>query len=110
MRAPPRGDVDIIIEPHDLEGGKKYEWREAMALLKEEGKRTFSKKEAHIICAYLDEVNAALESIGGDKLASYYWSSTEYNSHTAWFVNFNSGYIAYTSKYYSFIVRPCAAF
>ena len=42
--------------------------------------------------------------------ASNYWSSTEYNSHNAWNVNFSSGGVFSNSKSYSFVVRPVAAF
>lgn len=43
--------------------------------------------------------------------ASYYWSSTEYNSVNAWAVNFSSGGIYdYHGKYNTYVVRPVAAF
>ena len=42
---------------------------------------------------------------------SSYWSSTEYNTHIAWFVYFNSGTVSYNYKYNTgFVVRPVAVF
>ena len=104
------GDVDIFIEAHDLNGGDTFEWDEAMDRLKEVGKQTFSKKQAYLIAAYKDEINKLLEEIGGDPLASNYWSSTEGSTTNAWAVYFSNGYVYLNLKYYSNVVRPCAAF
>lgn len=42
---------------------------------------------------------------------SYYWSSTEYSTNTAWSVNFGSGFVNYTGKYGTIsVVRPVAVF
>ena len=41
---------------------------------------------------------------------SYYWSSAEYGTSGAWYVNFNSGNVNYTYKSYGFVVRPVAVF
>jgi len=40
-------------------------------------------------------------------ISSYYWSSTTHASRTsyAWSVRFNSGYVSYDNKSYSFYVR-----
>ena len=41
--------------------------------------------------SYKDELNSALELIGGTKMAeSYYWTSTEYSSIIAWYQCFDS--------------------
>ena len=104
------GDVDIFIEAHDLDGGDTFEWDEAMDRLKEVGKQTFNKKQAYLIAAYKEEINKLLEEIGGDPLASYYWSSTEGSSYGAWIVGFGSGSVHNGSKCYSYVVRPCTAF
>ena len=42
--------------------------------------------------------------------ATNYWSSTEYTSYSAWYVNFSNGNINYYYKTYTFTVRPVAAF
>ena len=42
--------------------------------------------------SYKDELNSALELIGGTKMAEdYYWTSTEYSSYSAWSQWFASG-------------------
>lgn len=41
---------------------------------------------------------------------SSYWSCTEYNSTSAWYVSFISGYVTSHYKYNSYVVRPVAAF
>ena len=47
--------------------------------------------ELAMIVLFKDEVNEALEYVGGDKfLNDYYWSSTEYNANFAWFILFSS--------------------
>ena len=105
------GDIDIFIEAHDLdEDGKEFKWDEAMKKLKAYGKRTFDKHEMYLIAAFKDEINAALREIGGAELDTYYWSSTEYGSSYAWFVNFSSGSIYSYYKYDTLVVRPVAAF
>ena len=105
------GDTDIFIEAHDIdEDGKEFKWDEAMKKLKAYGKRTFDKHEMYLIAAFKDEINAALREIGGDELDTYYWSSTEYSSASAWYVNFSSGYIYGDLKYNTLVVRPVAAF
>ena len=104
------GDVDLFIEAHSLDGGKEFEWKKAMERLKEVGKQTFNKHEMYLIAAYRDEINEKMREIGGEELEGFYWSSTEYSALSAWFVNFSSGTINTYYKYYSFYVRPCAAF
>ncbi len=104
------GDVDMFIEAHDLDGGKEYEWPDAMKRLKKVGKETFSHKQGLLMAAYRDEINAALLEIGGDELKGYYWTSTECYTYGAWFVYFTNGYVSYGSKYGSYTVRACAAF
>ena len=47
----------------------------------------------------MTEINAALAKIGGTSLAAEsYWSSSEYFSNSAWFVNFSLGFVSYCSK------------
>lgn len=51
------------------------------------------------------ELNSALCSIGGTKLESSYWSSSESNGYTGWKVQFYNGYIKWMFKDYSARVR-----
>ena len=106
------GDVDMFIEAHDIDDGKESKWPDAMKRLKEIGKETFSHKQGLLMAAYIDEINAALREIGGDELKDYYWTSTEYNTYSAWYVNFTNGYVSGYGyyKYGSLAVRACAAF
>lgn len=65
------------------------------------------------MCYWADKgLNEALEFVGGQPfdMDNFYWSSTEFNSYGAWYVNFNSGYVNNAYKFYSFRVRPVVAF
>lgn len=103
------GDVDIFIEAHNLDDGRKYEWEDAMNRLKEVGKSTFTKHEGTLIAAYIDLINEKLREIGGEELDGVFGSSTEYNSYNAWGIH-SSGSIYTSNKYNSFHVRPCQNF
>lgn len=41
-------------------------------------------KQAHILCAYLDEVQQTLEDAGGDRLDGWYVTCADYNAYAAW--------------------------
>ena len=71
------------------------------------GRADSSYHQSGVDDIFLNAVNALIFTRFS---ASYYWSSTEGNSANAWYVNFSDGYINLTTKYYSFTVRPCAAF
>ena len=100
------GDEDFLITSHDYkkDGKDKFTWEEACKI------GTFTKRQAHIACAFLDEINGKLREIGGEELDDVYWSSTEYNVSNAWGVGFGSGYIGYYSKCHTGAMRPVAAF
>lgn len=67
--------------------------------------------ELAMIVLFKDEVNKALEYVGGDKfLDDYYWSSTEYNANYAWGINFSSAGLGFNSKAVTSRCRPVAAF
>lgn len=61
-----------------------------------------------------DDRNIFKKAISEGKMsnfsASSYWSSTEFSSYTVWLVNFGSGYIYGSTKFYSYVVRPLCAF
>ena len=100
------GDEDFLITAHDYEedGKVEFTWNKACKI------GTFTRKQALIACAFLDEINGKLREIGGEELASRYWSSTEYSATNAWNVVFSSGTIYGNSKYNTLAVRPVAAF
>lgn len=67
--------------------------------------------ELAMIVLFKDEVNKALEYVGGDEfLSDYYWSSTEYNAYNAWYIYFSNANLNgnYKANYHR--CRPVAAF
>lgn len=69
--------------------------------------------ELGTIIAYRDEINEVLDMLDMSELNEndYGWSSSEYSTHGAWYVNFGSGnFNDYDSKYGSYVVRAVSAF
>lgn len=60
---------------------------------------------------HIDQVNDALAAIGHQRLSTdtVYWSSTEGNAYSAWYLIACSGSISYFYKYYRYRVRPVSA-
>ena len=55
-------------------------------------------------------LNEALLFLGGEPISdNRHWSSTEYNSTSAWYINGESGYILNNIKYGSYVVRAVCA-
>ena len=59
-----------------------------------------SSGELWMICRHLDEIQNALETVGGQKLITtwvegvpVYWSSTEYSATHAWYLNLRNSYL-----------------
>ena len=96
-------DEHFNIALHDAGDGCEVTWDEAMQRF---GEVMPTKKQASIICAYLDEINAALVEADGDKLDKWYWTSSEYSTYISWFYSGNYGglYNSYNSNTRS--VRP----
>lgn len=94
------GDEDFIITLHDAEG--EYKWHEAVDKF---GDQLPTVKQAHIIGAYHDEIQAKLKDAGGDELDGWLWTRSEYNANYAWLYNGDYGYVNYYYKYYSNGVR-----
>lgn len=69
-----------------------------------------SVAQLHLILSNINEINKALEEVGGEPMkTNWYWSSTEYSNTSAWYVHFGSGS---TNSYYkagTFVVRPAVA-
>lgn len=79
--------------------------------LLEDGEYIPSLGQLNLMAHYMEELNKAFTYVSASPLSSaWYWSSTEYSSYSAWFVNFSSGYAYFSSKYYSGRVRAVAAF
>lgn len=69
-----------------------------------------SVAQLHLILLNINEINKALEYVGGTPLKdNYYWSSTENSSGNSWNVSFGSGNTWNNSKYGSGAVRPSVA-
>ena len=77
-----------------------------------------SSGELWLIYRHLDEIQNALETVGGQKLITtwdedvpMYWSSTELRATSAWYMNFNSGCLHWSNKVSDSIkVRPVSKF
>lgn len=82
-------DEDFVIALNDYTEGDKTEftWDEACKI------GTFTKKQALLVAAYIDEVGRMLESYGGKKLAGYYWTSSEVSANYAFYMYFSVGYL-----------------
>lgn len=101
-------DESFALDLHHLDNGKEYKWDEAMERLKELGKDGFNEKQGKIIAVYHEEIDAALEEAGGDKLG-WEWAVGEYNGNHAWLYNPTFGALDYIIKFYSSQVRPLLA-
>lgn len=101
-------DERFALELHPIDGGKEYTWPDAMARLKELGKEGFNEKQGKIIAVYHEEIDAALEEAGGDKLG-WEWADGEYSGGGAWLYISTNGALCSTLKYYSCQVRVVLA-
>lgn len=67
-----------------------------------------SVAQLHLILLNINEVNKALVEAGGEPMKDNgYWSSTEFNSYTAWYVGFGTG--GNSGKVSHYVVRPAVA-
>ena len=101
-------DERFALELHPIDGGKEYTWPDAMERLKELGKDGFNEKQGKIIAVYHEEIDAALEEAGGDKLG-WEWAVGEYYGYSAWLYYPINGALNYYGKYNSSQVRPLLA-
>lgn len=64
-----------------------------------------------LLVQYKEQVNEALEQAGGKPIQdTWYWSSTEHNSNSSWYVNFGDGIVHHSNKTYGHAVRPAVAY
>ena len=67
-------------------------------------------KQAHILCAYLDEVQQTLEDAGGDRLNGWYITCADYDADSTWFFSGTTGCVGNYYRYYgNFGSRPVLA-
>ena len=72
--------------------------------------QAFTLKQARILCAYLEEVQDALEDAGGDRLDGWYVTCADYNAYAAWYFYSTYGCITdYYRYYHLFRSRPVLA-
>lgn len=62
------------------------------------------------ICLFRKELNQALAELGGDELASWYWTSTEYGAARAWYLGLSNGMGTNAKASYRYRVRAVSAF
>ena len=67
--------------------------------------------ELYLICLNRKTINAAMRFVGGQELAGWYWSSTEYSATYAWNLYLSNGSAYYCTKASNTgRVRPVSAF
>lgn len=67
--------------------------------------------ELYLICLNRKTINAAMRFVGGQELAGWYWSSTEFSAANAWGLYLNVGGAGYSTKATAAgRVRPVSAF
>lgn len=100
-------DEDFVIALEDAEQGREMNWATAM---EKYGNVLPNKKQASIVCAYLDEIKKAMKEAGGDNLDGWYWTCAEYYGNDAWLYDGCYGELYNGSKFYTFSVRPVLAY
>ena len=99
----------------DWQGKKNTEHLQAVglnpAIQLKDGEYIPTLAELYLICLNRKAINAAMRFVGGQELAGWYWSSTEYSAADAWNLALNNGY-AYTNTKATGTtrVRPVSAF
>lgn len=65
-----------------------------------------------VMMLFASKIQNALIHVGGEPLTDedWYWSATEYNANSAWYVGFTDGGVNGSVKYFSHRVRPVVAF
>ena len=97
----------IVIAPFE---GENLTYDEAQSFGKDKGYRCPTIDELTGIYLNKDKINASLEAAGLPKLKEwFYWSSTEYNSGSAWVLYLYIGFRSYGFKLGDYYVRPVLA-
>lgn len=94
---------NFVVALHDAKDGKEVTWEEACKL------KAPTKKQAALMSAVIDELNDMLEKAGGERMAGWYWTSTEYSGTYAWYYDGTNGRLTRSSKDSSYTVRPVLA-
>ena len=99
-------DCNVLLTLEDANGGQIMTHDEAVGKY---GGFLPSRKQAALICMYIDEVNAALKEAGGQPLDSAYWTADNDKFYTTW-VFFHDGSIHPFGHDHEFHVRPVIQF
>lgn len=99
----------------DWQGKKNTEHLQAVglnpAIQLKDGEYIPTLAELYLICLNRKAINAAMRFVGGQELAGWYWSSTEYSATYAWGLCLANGNAYYDTKAtYTSRVRPVSAF
>ena len=100
----------------DWQGKKNTEHLQAVglnpAIQLKDGEYIPTLAELYLICLNRKAINAAMRFVGGQELAGWYWSSTEYSATNAWHLYLNDGSANNwnTKATYTYRVRPVSAF
>ena len=94
-----------------VESEERLNFDEAQQFCLAEGGRCPTIDELTGIFLNKEKINAALKAANLPALKeSWYWSSTEYISYTAWRLYMYSGYRYIITKNFNYYVRPVLAF
>lgn len=89
---------------------QEYTWDEAMKIkFSQDNIHVPDIRELSLLHLNIDDVNAGLSAAGGEKLESYYWSSTEGSSSHAWNLWMDDGGRYSGNKSINTYVRPVLA-
>lgn len=99
----------------DWQGKKNTEHLQAVglnpAIQLKDGEYIPTLAELYLICLNRKAINAAMRFVGGQELAGWYWSSTEYSATDAWGLYLGNGLAGYDTKAAGTSrVRPVSAF
>lgn len=99
----------------DWQGKKNTEHLQAVglnpAIQLKDGEYIPTLAELYLICLNRKAINAAMRFVGGQELAGWYWSSTEYSATTAWYLGLGNGGANFNTKATGTNrVRPVSAF
>lgn len=99
----------------DWQGKKNTEHLQAVglnpAIQLKDGEYIPTLAELYLICLNRKAINAAMRFVGGQELAGWYWSSTEYSATYAWYLGLNDGGAnGYPKAAGTNRVRPVSAF
>lgn len=99
----------------DWQGKKNTEHLQAVglnpAIQLKDGEYIPTLAELYLICLNRKAINAAMRFVGGQELAGWYWSSTEYSATGAWILGLSNGFAnGYTKATNQSRVRAVSAF